>query len=102
MFLRKRPRIISRVSIPLLLCRAVGLSACNTASPPAFSGFLDYYDGMLPDPGDKSLLWWQRAGFDEKLGIPTQVHAGFTSLGHARQAGEDWVGELFIALKTNP
>ncbi len=44
----------------------------------------------------------QAAGMDTKLGIPTQVRAGFTSLGHARQACKEWSKELVTALKTNP
>ena len=44
----------------------------------------------------------QAAGMDTKLGIPTQVKSGFTSLGHARKACRDWSEELVVALKTNP
>lgn len=204
-----------KTTVPSLLCFAIGLSACSSVSPPATSGFLDDYAGMMPDPKDTSLLWWERDGFDwrgyeavavdpiviyfhpesegreiraealaglaidcraaivqqleseyrvvekpdagvmrvraamtdvipanvglnilttvvafvpldmggaamevefidggsgervaagidEKLGIPTQLRAGFTSLGHARRACDDWAEELLIALKTNP
>lgn len=41
-------------------------------------------------------------GMDQKLGVPTQVSAGFTELGHAKQAINEWVEELHEALKTNP
>lgn len=41
-------------------------------------------------------------GMDRKLGVPTQVTAGFTSLGHAKRAFEAWAKELHAALETNP
>lgn len=41
-------------------------------------------------------------GMDQKLGFPTQVRNGFTSLGHARQSFKDWASELRAALETNP
>ncbi len=41
-------------------------------------------------------------GMDQKLGVPTQIRAGFTELGHAKQAANEWAKELYTVLKTNP
>lgn len=41
-------------------------------------------------------------GMDQKLGVPNQLKSGFTELGHAKQAANEWAKELVIALKTNP
>lgn len=40
----------------------MALTGCATA--PVRSGYLGNYEGFMPDPKDKSLLWWEKADFD--------------------------------------
>jgi hypothetical protein len=42
------------------------------------------------------------AGVDQKLGTPFDGVAGFTRLGHAKDAFREWAHELRVALDTNP
>ena len=42
----------------------VSFAGCATTGPPPPSGFLGSYEGFRVDPGDESLLWWERGDFD--------------------------------------
>jgi hypothetical protein len=41
-----------------------GLAGCASVGPPPTSGFLGDYAALRVYPGDDTLLWWERDGFD--------------------------------------
>ena len=53
-----------RVATAVGAVAALLVAACATVNPPPVSGFLGDYSGLVPDPNDRSLLWWERADFD--------------------------------------
>jgi Protein of unknown function (DUF3313) len=59
--MRSAPTTLRAVTVA---AAALLVSGCVTTPPPPLSGFLGDYTGLARDPTDRSLLWWEREGFD--------------------------------------